>query len=115
MTTYDATTVWALVAAVGVLTFLVRFSFVGLLGRFGDVPPWAERALGFVPVAVFAALVVPAVVTVRPTVTGTLTDDRTVAAAAAAVVAWRTENVLATIAAGMAALWTLRFVLPVVV
>jgi branched-subunit amino acid transport protein len=67
------------------------------------VPPRLERALRYVPAAVLAALVVPAVVAAdgSPTLLG---NDRLLAGAAAALVAWRTESVLATIVVGMVAL-----------
>ncbi|GAD52214.1 hypothetical protein MBEHAL_0974 [Halarchaeum acidiphilum MH1-52-1] len=112
MTTYDALTTWALVAAIAVPTFLVRFSFIGLLGRVGELPDWAERVLAFVPAAVLAALVVPKVVTLQPTLVGTFGHAKIVAAVVAVGVAYYTEDVLATIVVGMAVLWAIRFGLP---
>ena len=109
MVAADPAAVWGVVLVIGVLTFAIRFSFVYLFGRLDRVPPWLSRWLRYVPPAVFAALVLPSLVTVRPSVTATLVDDRLLAGAFAAVVAWRTESILATIAAGMGALWTLRF------
>lgn len=123
-TSYPATTVWAVVLAIGVLTFAIRFSFIALFGvldrRSNDdgesgesdqpVPPWVAAALRYVPPAVLAALVFPAVVIIEPTLTETFSNDRLLAGVAAAAVAWRTENVLATITVGMGALWTLQFV-----
>lgn len=111
MVAADPTVVWAVVLVVGALTFAIRFSFVYLFGRLDAVPPWLTRSLRYVPPAVFAALVLPSLVTVRPSVTATLADDRLLAGAFAAVVAWRTESILATIVAGMGALWTIRFLL----
>lgn len=111
-TTYGPGAVWAVIAVVGIATFLIRLSFIYLFGRIDDVPARVTRALRFVPAAVLAALVVPAVVSVEPTVVGTVTADRLLAAAVAAGVAWRTENVTATILAGLIALWLLRFVVP---
>ena len=105
----DPAAVWGVVLTIGVLTFAIRFSFVYLFGRLDRVPPWLSRALRYVPPAVFAALVLPSLVTIRPSVTATLADDRLLAGVFAAVVAWRTESVLATIVAGMGALWVLRF------
>ena len=103
--------VWGVILVIGALTFAIRFSFVYLFGRLDAVPPWLTRSLRYVPPAVFAALVLPSLVTVRPTLTATLVDDRLLAGALAAVVAWRTESIFATIVAGMGALWTLRFLL----
>jgi branched-subunit amino acid transport protein len=108
-TSYGPVSVWGVIVAIGVVTFLIRVSFIALFGRLDTVPPRVEQALRFVPAAVLSALVAPALVTVEPTVVGTLTSDRLVAGAVAAAVAWRTENVFATIGVGMVALWTLRF------
>jgi len=107
-TGYGPAAVWALVAAIGAVTFAIRLSFIALFGRLDRVPPRVERALRFVPAAVLSALVVPALVTVRATPHATLLDDRLLAGLVAGAVAWRTEDIFATIAAGMVALWVLR-------
>lgn len=111
-TTYGPLALWGVIVAIGIVTYAIRFSFIGLFGRIDTVPPVVQRALRFVPAAVLAALVFPALVTVRPTVVGTLADDRLLAGVVAGAVAWRTENVFATIAVGMGTLWVLRFVVP---
>lgn len=98
---------WGLILAVGIGTFALRFSFIGLSGRVDDVPPLAERALAFVPAAVLAALVAPALLVVDGAVT-VGGNDRLLAGAFAAVVAWRTEDILATIVAGVGALLLLQ-------
>lgn len=100
---------WVLIVVIGVCTFALRFSFIYLFGRIDEVPPRVRRALRFVPPAVFAALAVPAVVSLDGSAAATLTDDRFLAASLAAVVAWRTESIFATIGIGMLALWTFRF------
>lgn len=114
-TTYDPLTLWGVILAIGVVTYGIRFSFIGLFGRVDTVPLRVQRALRYVPAAVLAALVFPALVTVQPTVVETLTHDRLLAGVIAGAVAWRTENVFATIAVGMGALWLLRFAVPMVV
>ena len=95
--------VWAVILAMGVGTFALRYSFMGLSGYVEDIPPGLERALAFVPAAVIAAILFPALVVVD----GSLTvagNDRLLAGASAAVVAWRTEDILATIVAGVGVL-----------
>ncbi|MFB6157553.1 MAG: AzlD domain-containing protein [Haloferacaceae archaeon] len=104
-TSHPPAAVWAVVLAVGALTFAIRHSFVYLFGRVETVPPRVAAALRYVPPAVLAALVFPALVGEASLVT-----DRTLAGAAAAVAAWYTGDTLATIAVGMGALWLLRFV-----
>ncbi|WP_224333926.1 AzlD domain-containing protein [Haloprofundus halobius] len=122
-TSYPATTVWVVVLAIGVLTFAIRFSFLALFeaierrssgGRDdsdGTISPRVRAVLRYVPPAVLAALVFPAIVTLEPTVVGTLSNERLLAGTVAAAAAWRTESVLATIGVGMGALWALQVLL----
>ena len=98
---------WLIVAAIGLGTFLWRFSFIAALGRF-QIPEWVPAALRFVPAAVLAALALPAVTSVNGELMLSPTNERLVAAIIAAAVAWWTKNVLATIAVGMGALWLLQ-------
>ncbi|MFD1645026.1 AzlD domain-containing protein [Haloarchaeobius litoreus] len=107
---YDATTLWGIVAAVGVITLALRLSFILLFGRVDDIPNRVERTLELVPAAVLAALVVPAVVALDTSLALQAEPAKVVAAVVAAAVAWRTENVLATIAVGMGALWLVGMV-----
>lgn len=101
-------TVWTAIAVIGVGTYLIRLSFLYLFEYLETVPDGLERALRFVPAAVLAALVLPAVVLVDGTPTVSLDNHRLIAAGLAAAVAWRTENILATIAVGLAALVALQ-------
>jgi len=104
----DGGLVWLTMAAVGAGTYLIRLSFVGLLGRTG-VPSWAVRLLRFVPPAALAALVVPAVLWRGSNPGLHLGNERLLAASVAAVIALKSRNVLATIAGGMMALWSLQW------
>lgn len=104
--------IWLVVLAASLGTFAIRLSFLALFGRLGEVPPWLERALKFVPAAVLTALVAPRLVYLDGTLALGLGNDRLLAGALAAVVAWRTESMLWTIVVGMVALWTLAW-LPV--
>lgn len=110
-TTYGPPSIWGVVLVVGLLTFLIRYSFIYLAGRTDGMPPRLEHALRFVPAAVLAALVAPAVVHTEPTLTATLADGRLVAGVVAGGVAWWTEDMFATIAAGMVTLWTVGWAL----
>lgn len=101
--------IWVAIVAAGVATYGIRFSFIHLFGRIDEVPPAIRRTLRFVPPAVLAALVLPDLVAVRPTLPATLLDERLLAGAVAGAVAWRTESVFATIGVGMGTLWVLRF------
>jgi branched-subunit amino acid transport protein len=101
---------WVAIVVIGVLTYGIRLSFIHLFGRIDGVPARLQRPLRYVPPAVLAALVFPGLLTLRPSVAATLLDERLIAGAVAGAVAWRTENVFATIATGMVTLWLFRFV-----
>jgi len=109
-TSYAGPTIWGLIVVIGVLTFLIRLSFIGLFGYLDEIPPQIKRGLRFVPAAVLAALVFPSFITLEPGAGG-VAVDKLAAGIVAGSVAWRTENVLVTIGAGMATLWVVRFVL----
>lgn len=100
----DDALVWALVAVVGAGTIAFRLSFLLLFERLGTIPSRVERALSFVPPAVFAAIALPAVLPLEALLSLSPDPGRLLAAVAAAVVARRTENLVATIAVGMAVL-----------
>jgi len=107
-TSYDPVALVAAVALVGLLTYACRLSFIALFGRLDEIPPSVERVLRFVPAAVLAALVLPSFVTLDA---GSFAIDKFVAGTLAAGVAWKTEDVFATMATGMGTLWVLRFLL----
>lgn len=103
--------VWTTIVGVAAVTFGIRFSFIYLLGRLEGVPNRLERALSFVPASVLAALSVPAFFAAGSTQGLSFVDARFVAGVVATAVAWRTEDITATIVAGMATLWVTRILL----
>ncbi|WP_128477455.1 AzlD domain-containing protein [Halorussus pelagicus] len=103
--------VWLVIIAGGIGTYALRLSFVALFGRLDDVPEGVERALRFVPAAVLSALVVPKLVYADGALALSPGNPRLLAGALAVLVAWRTEDILATLVAGMSGLWLLTFAL----
>ena len=103
------TALWLAVIGMGVATYALRISFIALLARM-EPPRVFHEALGLVPAAVLAALVFPAFFRAGDTIDVSLANEHLLAGALAAVVAWRTRNVLLTIGVGMAALVALRAV-----
>jgi branched-subunit amino acid transport protein len=102
---YSDATIWLIILALGVGTFLIRFSFLGLIGN-RQLPEWALRHLRYTAVAVMPGLVAPLVV--WPQATGGSFDLPRVAAAAATLVTGLiTKNVLASIAAGAVTLYSM--------
>lgn len=112
MTEYGLRTIWMIFIAIGIGTYGLRLSFILILGRMGDPPPYLSGLLRFIPATVLAALIAPtlAVLSVDPGV-GFEVDYAKVAACLVAVgIAWRTENVLATICGGLGVLWAVQAV-----
>ena len=102
---------WLIIIGMGIVTFATRASFI-FLPPHTRIPTGLPRSLKYVAAAVLPALVVPDVLFHGNP--GTLPFDaaRFVAALIATLVAWRTQNMLATIAAGMAALFLLKLLPP---
>lgn len=99
---------WAVVATIGVGTYLLRLSFIGVLGT-RPMPVWAQRPLKYVAPAVLAALVLPAVTLVDGSVDlSPLGNPRFLAAVVAGLIAWRLRSVAAVIVVGMGLLWVLQ-------
>lgn len=101
----DREVFWIVVVVLGLGTYLIRFSFLGLLGS-RPLPGWLTRGLRYTAVAVLPALVAPAIL--WPPATGGVTDPaRLGAAIATVVVGVLLRNTLGAIAAGGATLYTL--------
>jgi len=96
-----------IVLVCGVLTFLLRFSFIAG-ARFLPKSPFFQHLLRYVPPTVLAALIAPEILTHNGALALSLDNIRLWAALIALIVAYFTRHVLATIAVGMAALWLLQ-------
>lgn len=103
--------VWAVFLLGGLATFLIRFSFIWALGRV-KVPPLLHRALRYVPPAVLSAIIFPEVLMTDGRLDLALSNHRMLAAGLAVGVAGWTKKIVPTIAAGMAALFAFRALLP---
>lgn len=106
----SAASLWLLFLAIGLGTFSLRFSFIYLFGKI-SMPEWLRRALKYVPAAVLAALVFPALTHPAGALDISLNNLRLLAGLGGAIVAWKTRNVLWTLATGMALLWILQALL----
>ena len=96
--------IWLTMVGMGAVTFITRLLPIVLLEKLRLNGAW-QRALRFVPPAVFAAIIVPELTAGGQAVLSAAGAVRLPAAMLAAVVAWRTRSVLLTISTGMAALW----------
>lgn len=104
-------TIWLIMIGLAVGTFLIRVSFILVLGK-RQVPPLLSRSLRFIPASILSALVVPQILTRNNVLQISLTNPQLIAGIVAAVVAWRTKNVLFTILSGMIVLWALQALMP---
>lgn len=59
--------IWITILGLAVATFLIRFSFIGILGG-RRMPEWLLTALRYMPVTILPALIAPAIL--WPDVTG---------------------------------------------
>ena len=99
---------WLVVIVAGVLTFLIRLSFISLPANW-EMPHWAQRALSFVPPAVMTAIVFPELLVRDGHLAANLDNHRLIAGAIAILVAWRFKKIMPTIVAGIAVLWLLQW------
>ena len=83
------------------VTFGVRYPVLALVSRL-SLPPAVLDALKFIPPAVLTAIVVPAVLMPAGQIDLRFDNAYLVAGVAAALISWRTKNLLLTIILGMA-------------
>lgn len=100
---YSVAEIWGIIAVLAVGTFLIRFSFLGLIGD-RPMPSIVLRLLRYTPVAVLPGMVAPLVL--WPDATGGETDPiRLIAAVMALAIGFKTRSVLAAIIGGMCTLY----------
>lgn len=97
-----------LIAGMMLVTYATRYTMIALLGRL-TLPEGALRWLEFVPVAAFTAIIVPSILTPQGRVDLSFDNHAVWAGLICALVAWRTRHTLATVVAGLAAFWLLRW------
>ncbi|SLN53456.1 AzlD domain-containing protein [Pseudooctadecabacter jejudonensis] len=101
--------IWTIIAILGIGTYLIRFSFLGLIaGR--DLPEWMLRHLRYTAVAVLPGLVAPLVL--WPSATeGEVDPARLCAALVTFGVGIVTRNVVAAILCGGVTLYVMIWAL----
>jgi branched-subunit amino acid transport protein len=90
-----------IILGMAVVTYVPRLGGIAL--NVAQIPPFWRRFLRYIPISVFAALIVPAL----PGEQGEVLI-RLVAASMAGLVTWRTQQMWAGILVGMGAFWILR-------
>ena len=95
---YTQVQIWALIVMIGLGTFALRFSFLGLVGR-RKLPDWALQHLRYTPVAVIPGLMAPQIF--FPPANGGETDPgRLLAASVTLAVGLYVKNPIWAILAG---------------
>jgi branched-subunit amino acid transport protein len=101
--------IWTIIIVLGVGTYLIRFSVLGLIGG-NDLPEWVLRHLRYTAVAVLPGLVAPLVL--WPAATGGEVEPARLSAALVTfAVGLLTRNVVAAISLGGATLFGMIWVL----
>jgi len=90
--------IWTLIVVMGIGTYLIRFSFLGLVGG-KDLPEWVLRHLRYTAVAVLPGLVAPLVLWPQAT-DGEVDPARLSAALVTFAIGLLTRNVIAAIVCG---------------
>lgn len=101
-------TIWLTLLGMALATYATRV--ITMLALRGEVAPWLRSWLGYVPAAVFTALILP------PLLLQTRAGARVLeigpalpAGVIGALVAWRSSSVILTIVSGLATFWALRW------
>ncbi len=106
MTGWSPAAIWTVVIGLGIGTFAIRYSFLGLLGN-RDLPEWVLRHLRYTAVGILPALITPMVL--WPDATEGQTDPARLAAALVALFAgYLTKNAIVTIVSGLGTLFLLQ-------
>jgi branched-subunit amino acid transport protein len=100
--------IWLIMLLTGILTYAIRLSFILFYGT-KSMPPRLQQGLRFVPPAVLSAIVFPELLVREGELDLSFGNPRLLAGILAALVAWRTKNVILTIVAGMVVLLLLQY------
>lgn len=101
--------IFLIIAGMAVATFFTRFSCLLLFRRSG-VPVRLERWLKHVPTAILTSLIIPALLLPAGNLDFSLNNHYLLAGCTAALVAYKTRSVLATMSLGLAVMLSLNWV-----
>lgn len=106
---YSTAELWFIIIGLGVGSFALRFSFLGLVGD-RELPEWIKRHLRYTAVGIIPGLVAPLVL--FPEATGGAIDPaRLIAAVATFVIGYVWKGALAAIICGAATLYLMTWIL----
>lgn len=93
---------FTLILGMAIVTFLIRYPVLAFIGRM-NLPDKFMDSLRFVPPAVLTAIIIPELFLREGKIDLTLNNAGLVAGILAAIISWRSKNILLTIVIGMAA------------
>lgn len=100
-----------MIAGMAIINLAIRWP-VYLFADHVRFPPLIERALGFVPVAVLTAIIVPATLYPNgPALQLSFMNPYLVGAVVAAIVSWKWKKLMPTILIGMAVFFVTRWII----
>lgn len=97
-----------IITIISIGTFLIRFSFIYLHGRF-KLPQWMENAMKYIPTAILSALIFPAILIKEDVIWISIQNPRLIAGAIAMFIAWKTKDLLLTTIVGLGIFWLIVF------
>ena len=101
---------WLSVIIAGILTYLTRMTMVTLVD--GQIlSTKLKQVLGYVPAAVFPAIIFPAVFLNESGILVDINDPKIIAATIAITVGYFAKNVIATILTGLISYWFIIYFL----
>lgn len=96
-----------IIVGMTLVTFATRFSCLALFRQTGT-PPWLERWLKHIPTAILTALIIPALVLPKGQIDISFQNHYLLAGFVAALVAYKSRNIIATLMLGMGTMLFLR-------
>ena len=99
--------IFYIIIAMAAVTFITRFSCIAVLNQKGLSSSLA-RWLKHIPTAILTALIVPALLLPQGKVDFSLQNHYLIAGIAAAAVAYKSKNIMITLAVGMGIMVALR-------
>jgi len=104
----DTVTLWTVIIGLGLGSYLLRFTFIGLVGD-RPLPPWLLRHLRYTAVAILPALCAPLVVFSGDA--GEIDPAAIIAGSITLIVGTITKNVLIALTSGAATLFIMVYLL----
>jgi len=101
---------WLSVIIAGILTYITRMTMVTLVDR-RVLSTKLKQVLGYVPAAVFPAIIFPAVFINESGILVNINDPKIIAATIAITVGYFAKNVIATILTGLISYWFIIFLM----